>query len=61
MGDQMDQAKGRMKEKVGEMTDDEQLEREGKIERKAGEAKERAGDAVDAAKDKAKDLTHRDR
>jgi uncharacterized protein YjbJ (UPF0337 family) len=56
-----DDAKGRVKEAVGALTDDEKLQREGKLDRAAGKAKEAAGkakdkaeDVVDAARDKLK-------
>ena len=52
-----DEAKGRVKEAVGDLTDDEDLEREGKTDRLAGKAK----DKVDAAKDKVQDLVDPDR
>ena len=44
-----DDMKGRAKEAAGDITDDEDLKREGKADRMAGKAK----DAVDTAKDKA--------
>ena len=43
-----DKAKGHLKQAVGDLTDDEDLEREGKVDELAGKAKE----AIDAAKDK---------
>ncbi len=60
MGEEFDKAKGTMKEKVGDATDNEDLEREGKMDRKGAEVKEKAGDAVDAVKDKVGDMTDRD-
>ena len=45
-----DEAKGRIKEAVGDLTDDDELKREGKIDKGAGKAKE----AVDTVKDKLK-------
>ena len=56
MGDKIDQAKGRVKEAAGDVTGDKDLKREGKVDRVAGEAKEKVGDAVD----KVKDAVHRD-
>ena len=44
-----DDLKGRVKEAAGDLTDDEDLEREGKADQAAGKAK----DWVDKAKDKA--------
>ena len=60
MGEHVDKAKGTIKEHVGDMTDDERLEREGKMDRAGADVKEKAGDAVDGVKDKLNDLTDRD-
>jgi uncharacterized protein YjbJ (UPF0337 family) len=60
MGEKTDQAKGRVKEAAGDLTNDDDLKREGKVERKAGEVKEKVGDAVDKVKDKVDDVLHRD-
>jgi uncharacterized protein YjbJ (UPF0337 family) len=74
MGAKGDQAKGRIKEAVGSLTGDEDLEAEGKGDRlvgegkeKVGDAKEKVGDVVDKAAgtiadvaDKAKDALHKD-
>ena len=74
MGEKADQAKGRAKEAIGALAGDEDLEREGRQDRVAGEAKEKLGDVVDKAKealgaakdkldeviDKAKDRVQRD-
>ncbi len=46
-----DETKGRTKQAAGVLTGDKNLEREGKVDRAAGKAK----DAVDKAADKAKD------
>jgi uncharacterized protein YjbJ (UPF0337 family) len=46
-----DEAKGRVKEAVGDLTDDKDMKREGKVDKASGKAK----DAVDKAGDKAKD------
>jgi uncharacterized protein YjbJ (UPF0337 family) len=43
-----DKAKGRVKEAVGDLTDDDELKREGKVDKAAGKAKE----AVDKVKEK---------
>lgn len=59
MSDKADQAKGRIKEAAGDLTGDDDLKKEGKVERVAGEAKEKVGDAVDAVKDKVKDVLDR--
>lgn len=47
-----DEATGRAKEAVGDLTGDKRLQREGKTDQAAGKAK----DAVDSVADKAKDL-----
>ncbi len=49
-----DQAKGRVKEALGDLTDDKDLKREGKADQAGGEVKEKVGDAVDAVKDAVK-------
>ena len=54
MGDmdaKMDEAKGRMKEAAGDLTDDDKLKREGKADRMGATVKEKAGEVVDKAKD----------
>jgi uncharacterized protein YjbJ (UPF0337 family) len=52
----MDEAKGRVKEAAGDLTDDKDLKREGKVDRASGKAK----DKIDDAGDKAKELVGRD-
>lgn len=46
-----DQVKGRVKQAAGDLTDDDDLKREGEVDESAGKVKEK----VDAAKDKAND------
>jgi uncharacterized protein YjbJ (UPF0337 family) len=46
-----DDAKGRMKEAVGDLTGDKDLKREGKIDRAEGAAKEKLDKAADKVKD----------
>ncbi|HWC67564.1 MAG TPA: CsbD family protein [Acidimicrobiales bacterium] len=48
MGGDADKAKGRLKQAAGDLTDDDEMRREGKIDEAAGKAK----DVVDKAKDK---------
>jgi uncharacterized protein YjbJ (UPF0337 family) len=60
MGENLDKAKGTVKENVGDATDNERLEREGKMDRAGADVKEKANDAVDTVKDKVNDLTDRD-
>ena len=57
-----DKAKGRAKEALGDLTDDERLEREGKLDQLSGEAKGKVEDAkdrvqegVDAVRDRMRD------
>jgi uncharacterized protein YjbJ (UPF0337 family) len=47
-----DELKGRAKEAVGDLTDDEKLKREGKVDRTVGKVKEKVDEAADAVKDK---------
>ena len=60
MGEEFDKAKGTIKENVGDATDNDDLEREGKMDRKGAEVKEKVGDAVDTVKEKVGDVTDRD-
>ena len=52
----MDEAKGRTKEALGDLTGDQELKDEGKVDRASGKIK----DAVGAVADKAKGLLRRD-
>ncbi len=59
MGENIDKAKGRVKQAAGDLTDDKDMKREGKVDEAGGkakgaanDAKDKAGDAVDAVKDK---------
>jgi uncharacterized protein YjbJ (UPF0337 family) len=57
MGDgTTDDLKGRAKQAAGDLTDDDSLKNEGKVDRAQGSVK----DAVDKAGDKAKDVVNRD-
>src|SRR6266540_2171158 len=47
-----DDIKGRAKEAAGDLTDDEELQREGKVDRAAGSVKEKGEQFVDKAKDR---------
>jgi len=51
-----DDAKGRIKEAAGDLTDDKDLKREGKVDQASGKAK----DKIDDMGDKAKDFVNRD-
>jgi len=52
MGDKTDDIKGRAKEAVGDLTDDERLKREGKIDQSAAKVKDKAENVVDSVRDK---------
>ena len=47
----VDEAKGRIKEAAGDLTDDQSLKNEGKVDRATGNVKEKVGDAGDKIKD----------
>ena len=51
MPENFDDAKGQVKEKAGELTDDKDLENEGKIDQATGTVKDKVGDAADKVKD----------
>ncbi len=52
MGDgDVDTAKGRIKQAAGDLTDDDDLRREGKVDEAAGTVKDKVGDAADKVKD----------
>jgi uncharacterized protein YjbJ (UPF0337 family) len=46
-----DDLKGRAKEAAGDLTDDDSLKNEGKVDRASGTVKDKVGDAADKAKD----------
>lgn len=46
-----DKAEGRVKQAVGDLTNDQDLKREGKKDEAAGEAKDKMDSAVDSVKD----------
>ena len=53
MGDgKLDKAKGRVKETGGDLTDDKDLKREGKVDRGVSSVKDKVDDAADKAKEK---------
>ena len=51
MSPNTDDLKGRAKEAVGDVTDDDRLKREGKADRASGKAKEMVDDLKDKAED----------
>lgn len=52
MGEKADEAKGRAKEATGDLTDDKDLKREGKVDKASSDVKEKVSDASDKVKDK---------
>ncbi len=46
-----DDVKGRAKEAAGDVTDDDELKREGKLDRAAGSVKDKASEATDKIRD----------
>jgi uncharacterized protein YjbJ (UPF0337 family) len=60
MGEKMDEAKGRAKEAVGDLTDDDDLKREGKMDRAGATVKRKTGEAVDKVKEVVDDATDGD-
>jgi uncharacterized protein YjbJ (UPF0337 family) len=52
MSSNWDEAKGRAKEAVGDLTDDEDLKREGKMDKAAGKVKDAIDDVADKVKEK---------
>lgn len=53
MGDgTADEGKGRLKEAAGDLTDNQDLKNEGKVDKATGTVKDKVGDASDAIKDK---------
>ena len=53
MGDgTTDDAKGRVKEAAGDLTDDKSLKNEGKVDKATGDVKDKVGDVSDSIKDK---------
>jgi len=57
MGENIDEAKGRVKEAAGDLTDDQELKNEGKVDKTVSGMK----DKVDDVGDKIKDAVGKDR
>ena len=51
MANNMDDMKGRVKEAAGDLTNDDDLKREGKVDQASGAVKDKVGDVADKAKD----------
>jgi uncharacterized protein YjbJ (UPF0337 family) len=52
MSKRIDEAKGRTKQAAGDLTDDEKLKREGKIDRAVSTVKEKVDNAADKVKER---------
>lgn len=50
----VDKAKGHVKEATGDLTGDDELKNEGKVDKTSGSVKEKVEGAVDSVKDKLK-------
>ena len=57
MGEKFDDVKGRAKEAAGDLTNDKDLQREGKIDQGKADVKEKVGKMTDKVSDKIKDAT----
>ena len=53
MAKNTDDLKGRVKEAAGDLTDDKDLKREGKVDQGIGNVKDKVGNVADSAKDAA--------
>jgi uncharacterized protein YjbJ (UPF0337 family) len=58
MGEKLDELKGRAKEAAGDMTDNDRMKREGKIDQTKADVKEKVDNVTDKVTDKLKDVTH---
>jgi len=59
----IDNAKGKVKEAAGDLTDDEDMKREGKVDQASGNVKDKLGDLKETAEDAVdtvKDKLHKD-
>lgn len=52
-----DEVVGRVKEAAGDLTDNDDLKREGKVDKTSGKVKQKIDDVTDKVRDKVKDLT----
>jgi uncharacterized protein YjbJ (UPF0337 family) len=51
MGEKADDMKGRAKEAAGDLTNDDDMKREGKVDQATSTIKEKAGEAADKVRD----------
>ena len=56
----MDDIKGKAKEAAGDLTDNDKLKNEGKVDQAAGTIKETAKNVTDKVSEKAKDILNKD-
>jgi uncharacterized protein YjbJ (UPF0337 family) len=52
MGENIDEVKGRTKEAAGDLTDDDSLKREGKVDKAVSDVKDKVDDIADKVKDR---------
>ena len=52
MGKNVDEAKGRTKQAAGDLTDDESLKNEGRVDRAVADVKDKVDDVADRIKDR---------
>ncbi|MGH2923307.1 MAG: CsbD family protein [Solirubrobacterales bacterium] len=52
MGDNIDEAKGRVKEAAGDLSDDQDLKNEGRVDKAVSDVKEKVDDIADKVKDR---------
>jgi uncharacterized protein YjbJ (UPF0337 family) len=52
MGQNVDEVKGRTKQAAGDLTDDESLKREGRVDKTVSDIKEKIDDVADKVKEK---------
>jgi uncharacterized protein YjbJ (UPF0337 family) len=59
MGEHIDEVKGRTKQAAGDLTDDDQLKREGKVDRASSSVKDKIDDAADKVSETLDDVADR--
>ena len=52
MGENIDEVKGRTKQAAGDLTDDDSLKKEGRVDRLVSDVKEKVDDVSDKVKDR---------
>ena len=55
MGENVDEVKGRAKQAAGDLTDDESLKKEGRVDKAVSDVKEKIDDVADKVKEKVGD------